>query len=92
MSFHSVYRLVGNRAAARWIILICATAVSFVIAVDHGTGSLVAVAVLAIGAVKARLIGLDFMELRDAPIPLRAIFETYCLLVWAVLAGLYLWL
>jgi hypothetical protein len=48
--------------------------------------------VLAIGAVKARLIGLDFMELRDAPIPLRAIFETYCLLVWAVLAGLYLWL
>jgi hypothetical protein len=39
-----------------------------------------------------RLIGLDFMELRHAPIPLRAIFEAYCVLLWAVLSGLYLWL
>jgi len=32
------------------------------------------------------------MELRSAPIPLRAAFEGYCLLLWAVLSGLYLFL
>ncbi len=36
--------------------------------------------------------GLDFMELRHAPIPLRAAFEFYCFAIWAVLTGLYLWL
>jgi hypothetical protein len=39
-----------------------------------------------------RLIGLDFMELRSAPIPLRAAFEGYCLVLWGVLSGLYLFL
>lgn len=57
-----------------------------------GTGSLVAVAVLGIAAVKVRLVGLDFMELRHAPIPLRVAFEIYCVTLWAVLSGLYLWL
>ena len=51
-----------------------------------------AVVVLAIAALKVRLVGLDFMELRHAPIALRAVFEFYCFAVWAVLSGLYLWL
>jgi hypothetical protein len=50
------------------------------------------VIVLAIAAIKVRLVGLDFMELRHAPIPLRAVFECYCVVMWAVLSGLYLWL
>ena len=41
---------------------------------------------------KVRLVGLDFMELRNAPIELRAVFEFYCFAVWAVLSGLYLYL
>ncbi len=53
---------------------------------------MVAVVVLAIAAIKVRLVGLDFMELRHAPIPLRVMFEAYCFGVWAVLSGLYLWL
>jgi hypothetical protein len=48
--------------------------------------------VFGIAAIKVRLIGLDFMELRSAPIPLRAAFESYCLGLWAVLSGLYLFL
>jgi hypothetical protein len=49
------------------------------------------VAVLGIAAVKVRLVGLDFMELRHAPIALRAVFELYCATLWAVLSGPYLW-
>ena len=50
------------------------------------------VVVFGIAAIKVRLIGLDFMELRSAPIPLRAAFEGYCLVLWGVLSGLYLFL
>ena len=81
-----------NRAGVSWLILVAATLASFALGADHGTGSLVAVAVLAIAAIKVRLVGLDFMELRHAPIPLRAAFEVYCVALWALLSGLYLWL
>ncbi|QEN13656.1 cytochrome C oxidase subunit IV family protein [Mycolicibacterium sp. ELW1] len=84
--------LMRNRAGVSWLILVAATLASFALGADHGTGSLVAVAVLAIAAIKVRLVGLDFMELRHAPIPLRAAFEVYCVGLWALLSGLYLWL
>lgn len=88
----SVFQLVRNRAGLSWLILVAATLVSWAVGADHGTGSMVAVVVLAIAAIKVRLVGLDFMELRHAPIPLRVLFEVYCFAVWAVLSGLYLWL
>ena len=50
------------------------------------------VVVLGIAMVKVRFVGLDFMELRNAPIPFRAIFELYCVALFLVLAGMYLWL
>ena len=84
--------LLRNRAGVSWLILVAATLASWALGADHGTGSLVAVAVLAIAAVKVRLVGLDFMELRHAPIPLRAAFEVYCVALWALLSGIYLWL
>ncbi|MCV7346257.1 cytochrome C oxidase subunit IV family protein [Mycolicibacterium rhodesiae] len=84
--------LMRNRAGVSWLILVAATLASFILGADHGTGSLVAVAVLAIAAIKVRLVGLDFMELRHAPIPLRMAFEVYCVGLWALLSGLYLWL
>ncbi|MEZ0360190.1 hypothetical protein CRM90_03485 [Mycobacterium sp. ENV421] len=85
-------QLMRNRAGVSWLILVAATLASFALGADHGTGSLVAVAVLAIAAIKVRLVGLDFMELRHAPIPLRVAFEVYCVALWALLSGLYLWL
>ena len=84
--------LLTNRAGATWLILVVATVVSWVGGAEHGTGSAVAVVVLAIAAIKVRLVGLDFMELRHAPIPLRAAFELYCVGMWALLSALYLWL
>ncbi|WP_431231338.1 cytochrome C oxidase subunit IV family protein [Mycolicibacterium psychrotolerans] len=85
-------QLMRNRAGVSWLILVAATLASFALGADHGTGSLVAVAVLGIAAIKVRLVGLDFMELRHAPIPLRVAFEVYCVALWALLSGLYLWL
>jgi caa(3)-type oxidase subunit IV len=88
----SVLQLVRNRAGVSWLVLVAATVVSWAVGAEHGTGSVVAIVVLAIAAIKVRLVGLDFMELRHAPIPLRVIFEAYCFVMWAVLSGLYLWL
>ena len=88
----SVFELVRNRAGLSWLVLVAATVVSWAVGAEHGTGSMVAIVVLAIAAIKVRLVGLDFMELRHAPIPLRAFFEAYCFVVWAVLSGLYHWL
>lgn len=85
-------KLLSNRAGVTWLILVAATIVSWAVGAEHGTGSMVGVLVLAIAAVKVRLVGLDFMELRHAPIPLRAAFELYCVGMWALLSGLYLWL
>jgi caa(3)-type oxidase subunit IV len=88
----SALQLVRNRAGVSWLILVAATIVSWTVGAEHGTGSLVAVVVLAIAALKVRLVGLDFMELRHAPVALRVVFETYCFVMWAVLSSLYLWL
>ena len=84
--------LLRNRAGASWLFLVAATVLSWAIGAEHGTGSTVAVLVLGIAAIKVRLVGLDFMELRHAPIPLRAAFEAYCLGLWGLLSALYLWL
>lgn len=87
-----LFTYVRNRAGLSWLILVAATVISWAVGADHGTGSLVAVVVLAIAAAKIRLVGLDFMELRHAPIPLRVGFEAYCVALWALLSALYLWL
>jgi hypothetical protein len=92
MTGPSVFQFARNRAGLSWLILIVATLVSFAVGVEHGTGAGIVVVVLGIAAIKIRLVGLDFMELRHAPVPLRALFEGYCVLLWAVLSGLYLFL
>jgi hypothetical protein len=87
-----VHQLIRGRAVVSWLIMIAATLVSFVVGVDHGTGAVIVVVVLGIAAIKVRLVGLDFMELRHAPVVLRVIFEIYCVVLWATLSGLYMWL
>ena len=84
----SAFTFVRGRAGASWLVLIVATLISYALGADHGTGSVIVV--LAIAAIKVRLVGLDFMELRSAPVPLRVAFEGYCLGLWALLSGLYL--
>jgi hypothetical protein len=47
-------------------------------------------AVITIAAVKARFVGLDFMELRGAPVLMRVAFEAWCIILCVALVGLYL--
>ena len=80
------------RSTAVWVVLVAATIVSWAVGSEHGTGSTIAVVVLGVALVKVRYVGLDFMELRHAPLLLRGVFEVYCVALWCVLAGMYLWL
>jgi len=87
----SLLDLVGARALASWLVLIGATICSLALGSHHSAGAGVVVVVLGIAVIKMRLVGLDFMELRGAPVLLRSSFEIYCLLLWLALSGLYLW-
>jgi hypothetical protein len=84
--------LLRARSTPVWFILVVATIVSWAVGSDHETGSAIAVLVLAVAVIKVRFVGLDFMELRRAPLPLRGMFEGYCVVLWCALAGMYLWL
>jgi len=69
-----------SRLTVVWAALVAATCVSW---------SLAAVA-LAIGFLKVRYIGLEFMKLRVSSPVLRGLFEGWVLIVGAVLVGLQL--
>jgi parvulin-like peptidyl-prolyl isomerase len=58
------------RPTVVWVVLVAATIVSWAVGSDHGPGSAVAVVVLAVAAIKVRFVGLDFMELCNAPLSL----------------------
>lgn len=92
MTEPTVAQLLRNRAGFSWLLLVAATVLTWAVGAEHGTGSLIAIVVLAIAALKVRLVGLDFMELRHAPTALRVMFEVYCVGIWAVLSALYVWL
>jgi heme/copper-type cytochrome/quinol oxidase subunit 4 len=77
---------------AVWVVLVAATLLSFWLGTDHGLSSATAraVVILVVAFVKIRLVGLHFMELRAAPLALRALFEGYCVVVCLGLIGFYL--
>jgi heme/copper-type cytochrome/quinol oxidase subunit 4 len=45
--------------------------------------------IFVIAAVKVRYVMLDFMELRNAPIPVRAVFEAWPVVVAAIILGIW---
>jgi hypothetical protein len=73
-----------------WVLLLALTFGSFMVGVEQGAGFASAAAVLIVGIAlfKVRLIGIHFMDLRAAPVALRALFEGYILAVFVVLVGL----
>jgi len=80
-----------TRVAAVWLVLVAATFFSWESAHSSGDYRLASSAVLLIAFVKARLIGLEFMELRAAPRALRLIFEGWAGTTCAGLLALYWW-
>ena len=53
----------------------------------HVSASMV---ILFVAVFKVRLVGLYFMELREAPIALRGLFEAYCVVLLTVLSTMFL--
>lgn len=83
--------LLKTRVSLVWLGLIAATLISWRVGTEHNLSAhLATVIVLLVAFTKIRFVGLYFMELRDAPLPLRAIFEGYCLIVCATLIIMYL--
>jgi hypothetical protein len=77
-----------RRITLVWILLLALTFGSFVIGTEQGSGFAAQAALIIIGIAlfKVRLIGLHFMDLRSATVPLRIIFEGYLLAVFTALA------
>jgi heme/copper-type cytochrome/quinol oxidase subunit 4 len=85
--------LVRSNVTLAWLILSALTVVSWMLVTDHGLGGdhhvPASLAIIAIAVIKIRLAGLYFMELKDAPLQLRGIFEGYCVVLFALLTSLY---
>ncbi|MFT4014654.1 MAG: cytochrome C oxidase subunit IV family protein [Paracoccus sp. (in: a-proteobacteria)] len=86
----SIRKLIPARVYAVWAVLVALSILGPVLGVE-GRGMLWAeIALLTLAVVKVRFVGLDFMELRHAPRPMRFAFEAYCLVLWGLIVGLYL--
>jgi heme/copper-type cytochrome/quinol oxidase subunit 4 len=84
--------LLRARFTVIWLLLIAATLVSYWLGSDHGFSSVEArtVLILVVAFVKVRFVGLYFMDLRESPRVLRALFEGYCVVACAALLSFYL--
>ena len=71
-----------------WALLIALTFASFLVGIEQSVdaANAAAVAIVGLALFKVRLIGIHFMDLRVAPLPLRLIFEGYVLAVFVALA------
>ena len=85
----------GHKIIAVWCLLIAVTLLSWRLGTGHGIAvegahTLASVVIIVIAGIKIRLVGLWFMELREAATPLRLAFEAYVFGVCAMMVWLYL--
>jgi caa(3)-type oxidase subunit IV len=79
-------------ASVAWLALCGLTVLSWMLGTgtDLGQDQLFAsLAIIAVAVFKIRLIGLYFMELREAPKIMRVVMEVYCAALLVLLAGLF---
>ncbi|MGY4103750.1 cytochrome C oxidase subunit IV family protein [Nocardia sp. R16R-3T] len=84
-----------TRVTLVWLVLVSATVLSWWLGTEGGhraggSHALASVVIFLVAFVKVRFVGLYFMELRNAPLALRGLFEAYCLVACAVLVGMFL--
>lgn len=84
-------RVLADRQTAVWLVLVAATVLTAVVGLEqHGDTTAVGLLLLAIAFVKIRLVALHFMEIRDAPLPLRILVESYVGVTFLALTVIYL--
>jgi hypothetical protein len=86
---------IQSKVTLVWLVLTVLTALSWYLAEDYAVVHAdalrgVTVALFVVAFFKVRLVVMHFMEIATAPLALRAVFETWCVLVCAVLVALYL--
>ena len=86
--------LARTKATSAWLLLVGLTLFSWAMGTRHVLGgddhSSSSVVICVVAVFKVRLVGMYFMELRDAPVALRGMFEGYCLALLGLLIGMYL--
>ncbi|MFL6109357.1 MAG: cytochrome C oxidase subunit IV family protein [Marmoricola sp.] len=79
------------RVTVVWGLLMAATiTTTWVLSKDTFTAVVGTGGTLALAGWKVRLVVLDFMELRSAPLPFRIVFELWSVAVPAMIFGFYL--
>jgi len=78
-----------NPAHRAWLALIVATSITWYLGEVGAAGTLSIVAMLAIAFFKGRLVVLDFMELRGAPLLWRLLLEGWLILVSSLILLAY---
>ncbi|MBU9763432.1 hypothetical protein FR943_06195 [Mycobacterium sp. TNTM28] len=83
--------LLRSNTTLVWAVLVALTVSSWTAGThgSPGTHMALSLVIIAIAVFKARLVGLYFMELREAPRWLRAGFEGYCAVVFVLLASMF---
>ncbi|WP_266049706.1 cytochrome C oxidase subunit IV family protein [Mycolicibacterium sp. J2] len=83
--------LLRDRTTIVWFVLVAATLASWTLGVGHELPArYAAVGIIVIAFVKVHFVGRYFMELRDAPTALKAVFGAWNVAVAALLIGLYI--
>jgi len=78
-----------NPAHRAWLILLIATGITWYLGEVGAAGTGAIVAMLAIAFIKGRLVILDFMELRGAPLMWRLLLEGWLILVGSLILLAY---
>lgn len=82
--------LLRERVTIVWLVLMVATCVStWMLSKDAFSPAVAVVGIFLIAAMKVRFVMLDFMELRDAPVPVRVAFESWIVVVTVLILGFW---
>jgi hypothetical protein len=81
--------LLKNSAHRAWIVLMIATSITWYLGEVGAAGTMAIVAMLVIAFIKGRLVILDFMELREAPLMWRVLLEGWLILVSSLILLAY---
>ncbi|HXE40147.1 MAG TPA: cytochrome C oxidase subunit IV family protein [Azonexus sp.] len=79
----------SNPAHRAWLVLVLATAITWYLGEVGAAGTSAIVAMLVIAFVKGRLVILDFMELREAPLMWRLLLEGWLIVVSSLILLAY---
>ena len=83
--------LVISRPTIIWLVLLAATALSWALGHAYGVPGMryAGVYIIVIAFLKVRLVILEFMEIRHAPLPMRLAAEAWVITLCAILTTLF---